>query len=50
MSPEVKAVFPVEAQALNAEFQDLYQRAVSVEDVRRYLSVGRNVYNKEEVA
>jgi hypothetical protein len=47
MSPKV---FPVEAQALYAGFQDLYQRAVSVEDVRRYPSVGRNAYNEEEVA
>jgi hypothetical protein len=50
MSPEVEAAFPVEAQALYAGFQDLYQRSVSVEDVRRYPSAGRNAYNEEEVA
>jgi hypothetical protein len=50
MSPEVEAAFLVEAQALYAGFQDLYQRAGSVEDVRSYPSVGGNAYNEEEVA
>ncbi len=32
-----------------AGFQELYQHPATVEDVRRYPSVGRNAYNEEEV-
>ncbi len=49
MSPEVEAAFPVQAQALYAGFQELYQHPATVDDVRSYPSVGRNAYNEEEV-
>jgi hypothetical protein len=48
MSPEVKTAYPEQAQALYAGFQELYQHPVTVEDVRRYPSVGCNAYNQEE--
>lgn len=49
MSPEVETAYPEQAQALYAGFQELYQHPATVEDVRRYPSVGRNAYNEEEV-
>ena len=49
MSPAMEAAFPAEAQALYAGFQEQYEHPVTVEDVRRYPSVGRNAYTPEEV-
>ena len=49
MSPEVETAFPDQAQALFAGFQELYQHPATVDDVRRYPSVGKNAYNEEEV-
>jgi hypothetical protein len=49
MSPEVETAFPDQAQALCAGFQEHYQHPATVEDVRRYPSVGRNAYNEDEV-
>ena len=48
MSPEVEAAFPTEAQALYAGFQELFQRDVTCEDVRRYPTVGRGAYTTDE--
>ena len=48
MSPEVDAAFPTEAQALFAGFQELFQRDVTAEDVRRYPTVGRGAYTTDE--
>jgi hypothetical protein len=48
MSPEVEAAFPTEAQALFAGFQELFQRDVTAEDVRRYPTVGRGAYTTNE--
>ena len=45
----MEAAFPAEAQALYAGFQEQYEHPVTVEDVRRYPSVGRNAYTPEEV-
>ncbi len=44
MSPEMEAAFPDQAQAIYAGYQELYQRLVTVEDVRRYPTVGCNAY------
>jgi len=44
MSPEVETAFAAQAQVLFAGFQELYQHPVTLEDVRRYPSVGRNAY------
>jgi hypothetical protein len=49
MSPEVETAFPDQAQALFAGFQEHYQHPATVEDVRRYPSVGRNAYKEDEV-
>ena len=48
MSPEVEDAFPKEAQALYAGFQDMFQRDVTVEDVRRYPTIGRGAYTADE--
>ena len=48
MSPAVEAAFPDAAQALYAGYQDLFSRPASVEDVRRYPTVGKNAYTAEE--
>ena len=50
MSPEMETAFPDQAQALYAGYQELYQRPVTVEDVRRYPTVGRNAYTAEEAS
>ena len=49
MSPEVEVAFPKEAQAFYAGFRDTFQRDVTVEDVRRYPTIGRGAYTAEEV-
>ena len=50
MSPEMEDAFPDQAQALYAGYQELYQRPVTVEDVRRYPTVGPNAYTAEEAS
>ncbi len=44
----MEAVFPEQAQALYAGFQELYQHPATVKDVRCYSSVGRNAFKEED--